>query len=656
MNNLILKATSNRLEIEKDTHTTGGSIDFDCCIFSFDETWNGFSKTAVFGFGNSDYARVELQDDECKIPSICLQEEGILKIAVYGVNEDGVVITTNAVAHRVNEGIGEVNNWYEEDNLFVYNAMRELEGSLEKYKGELDTKFSELLKMLRRKGCVSDSDVIPGEPDEWYSPRLFTGNTDISADTDIGKYQACLDYILNVLAIDFPEYVSSEQIGCDASEKFPIYAYTFEPLNYEKTVLITGNTHAENDITLISLSHFLDELCRNFKEDRTLSYLRSKVKLVVIPVVNPYGFVNKSKFNANGVDLHRNFPYKWDECISDVKGDSPADQNEVSSVFEAIYEIYEDKFCAALDLNAGDIYYCGKMVFYPRFRPSCISAIAETLGRYNYEREDDNVLNKTILVPSVNPSICNFLADAMKINTCSVFWSPQRYTGNGNNGKVTKYAELIGNLLYSLAKNSSLTGTEKKLPFINHYSWRSSGDEDKYNIGTQAEKVPITSFELDVAKPCCMSLTGYAIVKATSPCDVTLNPVLWQDKSPEQSYDERLAMNGFSLEIPLTQGVHVLPLETVLQAYLSDTNTMRKTVYPEKVKFSLVAKADAENSASVIGYSFTLRAFESDVAKPIEISRPMGLATDYNSEDDIPTQEIIYPLENVTERDADYDD
>ncbi len=656
MNNLILKATSNRLEIEKETYTTGGSINFDCCIFRFDQTWSGFSKTAVFGFGTSDYARVELQDDECKIPSICLQEEGILKIAVYGVNEDGVVITTNAIAHRVNEGIGEVNNWYEEDNLFVYNAMKELETSLDKYKSSLDTRFNELLKMLRRKGSISDSDVLPGEPDEWYTPGMFTGNANIQYGSGSEKYQAYLDYILNVLVIDFPEYVSSEQIGYDASEEFPIYAYTFEPLNYEKTVLITGNTHSENDITLISLSYFLDDLCRNFKEDRTLSYLRSKVKLVVVPVVNPYGFVNKSRLNANGVDLYRNFPYKWNECVSEVKGDSPADQNEVLSVFEVIYKIYEDKFCAALDLNAGDIYYCGKMVFYPRFRPSCISAIAETLDRYNYENEDDDVLNKTILVPSVNPSISNFLADAMKINTCSVLWSPQRYTGNGTAGKVTKYAELIGNLLYSLAENSSITRNEKKLPFINHYSWRSLGEADVYSIGTQEEKVPITSFELKVAKPCCMNLTGYAIIKASAPCNIRLNPVLWQDKSPEQSYNERLAMNEFSIDIPVSQGVHVLPIETVLQAYLSDTNTMRKTVYPEKVKFSLVAKADAEASAGVIGYSFTLRAFESDVAKPIEISRPMGLATDYNSEDDVPTQEIIYPLETVTERDADYDD
>lgn len=656
MNNIILNVTSNRLEIEKDTHTTGGSINFDGCVFSFDETWDGFVKTAVFGFGTSDYARVELEADECKIPAICLQEEGILKIAVYGVNDDGVVITTNAVAHRVNEGIGEVNNWYEEDNLFVYNAMREIEGSLEKYKSGLDSKFNDLLKMLRRKGSISDLDVSHGEPDDWYSPTMFEDSDNLPSVTGKEKYQAYLDYILNVLVIDFPEYVSSKQIGTDASGEFPIYAYTFEPLDYEKTVLVTGCFHAENNMTLTSLSYFFDELCRNFKENRTLSYLRSKVKFVVVPVANPYGFVYGSSLNANGVDLQRNFPYKWDECSSEVKGESPADQLELDAIFNLLYDLSEDKFCAALDLSAGHTYYCGKMMFYPRFRPNCLSAIAEALERYNYEHEEDDVLNKTIFAPSVNPSITNFLADVFNINACSILWSHLNYTGNGMNGRITKFTELIGNMLYALAKNSSRTNKKQKIPFIRHYSWRSSGEEDAYVIKTQEGKVPITSFELDVQKPCCMSLTGYVLVKVDSPCNLRLNPVLWQDLSPEQSYEERLATEIFSLDLPLTAGVHVLPLETVLQAYLSDTNKTYNSIYPKKVRFSLVAQSDIEASASLIGYSFTLSAFESDAGKPIEIYKPMGLSADYANEDDIPTQEIVYPQEIVIQRDAAYND
>lgn len=656
MNNMILTVTSNRLEVEKDTYTTGGSINFDGCVFQFDEAWDGFRKTAVFGFGGSDYTRVELENDECRIPAICLKEEGILKIAVYGVDDSGVVITTNAVAHRVNEGIGEVNDWYEEDNLFVYNAMKEIEGALEKYKSGLDSKFNDLLKMLRRKGSVSDTDVAPGEPDDWYTPEMFQNADNLPSATDKEKYRAYLDYILNVLAIDFPEYVTSKQIGTDASGEFPIYAYEFEPLDYEKTVFITGGLHSADIVTVMAISYFFDELCRNFTKNRTLAYLRSKVKFVVVPIANPYGFINNSKYNANGVDLQRNFPYKWFDCNSDNKGARPADQNEVISIFMLIYEFYKDKFCAALDLNSGDGDICGKMIFYPRFKANCIGAIAETLEKFNYEHDEGSVLNDMVLAPSINPNLINFIADMFDVNACSIVWQNGHYADDGIETNITKYAELIGNMLFSLAENSSSTNKKKALPFVKHYSWRSSGETDIYTVRTQQEKVPITSFELDAPKPCSVTVSGYAIVRADSACTVNLNPILWQDCSPEQGFEERAAMKEFSLEVPLSEGVSVLPLETVLQAYLTCKDDEQAEIYPKKVKFSLTASADGENKASIIGCSFTLNAFESDARKPVEISRPMGLATDYDNENDIPTQEIVYPREIFTERDALYDD
>ena len=34
----------------------------------------------------------------------------------------------------------------------------------------------------------------------------------------------------------------------------------------------------------------------------------TECKVIIIPVVNPDGFIRNSRFNANGVDLNRNFP------------------------------------------------------------------------------------------------------------------------------------------------------------------------------------------------------------------------------------------------------------------------------------------------------------------------------------------------------------
>lgn len=654
MNDMILKVTANRLEVQKDTYTTGGSVDYDGCIFEFDSTWDNFIRTAVFEFGNSDFARVTLESDKCKIPAICLQKEGILKIGVYGINDDGVVITTNAVAHRVEEGIGEDNNWYEEDNYFVYNAIKAIEGSLEKYKGELDERFSDLLRKLRESGSVSDRDVLKGEPSEWYSASEFKDSSAIPSSKGNEKYRDFLDYKLNTLVMQFPEYVSYKELGEDSSGDFSLYAYNFEPLDYEKTILITACFHSKEEVAFVALSHFLDDLCRNFSTDRTLAYIRSKVKLVVVPVVNPYGFVNKTDLNANGVDLQRNFPYKWDECFSENKGESVADQSEIYALFDLIETISEDKFCAALNIGADEFYNCGKMVFYPRFKDNCLKAIASVANRSVIG--DNDTADKTVFAATINPNIINFLSEQFGVNACSIIWST--VSNSNTNTSVTKLAELIGNTAFTLCENSSHMPKETKLPFVRHISWRSTSDSDVHYIyaADTSRKVPISSYEFNVNRPCCVDVNGYVIVKAANACNLRLNPVLWQDNSPEQTYSERLAMNDFSVNLPLQEGVYVVPLETVLQAYAYDGNTQGGDIYPGKIKFTVATDIDIPSAAMITGFSFSFNVFESDAGKCIEISRPMGAATDYTNQNDVPTQTIIYPEEKVTGSDTQYND
>ncbi len=659
MNNMSLRVTENRLEIVTDTYTTGGSVNYDGCVFDFDSTWNGFIKTAVFGFGNSDCVRVELQNDACKIPAICLKNEGIVRIGVYGINEDEIIITTNCVAHRVQEGVTETGDWVEEDSYFIYEAIKSLEDGVDKYTSGLDKRFEALLKMVRKQGSFSDSGVNPSEPADWYLPAEFTDDANVPSGAKQSEYDEYLDYILNKLAEDFPDYVSVSEIGIDSSGTYPIYAYTFAPIDYEKTVLVSACTAASDAGTFLSLSYFLDELCRNHAESRTLSYFRSKVKLVVLPAVNPYALVKRRPYNANGVEINRNFPYRWSECASRYKGNAPADQNETAAVIEYAELISSDKLCAVLDLKSKDNLYCSKMAFYPRFRSGCAAQLCDTLTKFNYEEDDENnVLLKMIFAPSVNPTLANYLADMYDLNALSLVLTAINYGGAEKNGSITKFAELIGNVLYTLAKNSTYTLNGAKIPFTKHLSWRGGDTEDSFSIpsGNELHQVPITAYEFNLKSPCNITMNGYAIVKVTSACTVKLNPLLWQNDSPEQTLTDRMSMTGFSYELPLTAGTHVLPMNSVLQGYYSDDNGYMVTGYPEKVKFCIAVSASAASSAKLIGFSATFNAFESNLAKPIEITRPMGVSGDYTDEDDVPTQEIIYPVETVRAEDSNYYD
>lgn len=66
------------------------------CFFDFDETWDGFIKTAIFvTSGNELYNKHEiftepvlLENDICTIPQNSLKPDSILKVGVYGVKNE----------------------------------------------------------------------------------------------------------------------------------------------------------------------------------------------------------------------------------------------------------------------------------------------------------------------------------------------------------------------------------------------------------------------------------------------------------------------------------------------------------------------------------------------------------------------------------------
>jgi hypothetical protein len=54
--------------------------------FHFDESWDGYTKSAIFDAGGVQQPPVELTDDRCIIPAECLKKGGVnLKIGVTGV-------------------------------------------------------------------------------------------------------------------------------------------------------------------------------------------------------------------------------------------------------------------------------------------------------------------------------------------------------------------------------------------------------------------------------------------------------------------------------------------------------------------------------------------------------------------------------------------
>lgn len=74
-------------------------------------------------------------------------------------------------------------------------------------------------------------------------------------------------------------------------------------------ILISG-VHPEK-AGAYTLYQSMKQICENWGSDELLETLRWDVDIIVVPVVNIYGFDNNTRKNENLVDIARNFPTDW---------------------------------------------------------------------------------------------------------------------------------------------------------------------------------------------------------------------------------------------------------------------------------------------------------------------------------------------------------
>ena len=140
-----------------------------------------------------------------------------------------------------------------------------------------------------------------------FSPWAVTED---SAPTDMSTISAygSEDFITNVyepLRTSFPNYISRSIIGQDATNTYNIYQYVFCPDYPEQTIYLSAGIHGSEPDGWCGLGNLMRSICYHFDENPGLAYLRWKCRIIVIPILNPYGVTNKQRKNSNNVDLNR---------------------------------------------------------------------------------------------------------------------------------------------------------------------------------------------------------------------------------------------------------------------------------------------------------------------------------------------------------------
>ena len=159
----------------------------------------------------------------------------------------------------------------------------------------------------------------------------------VSTKTEFGSKALSLDDIYEgyaSLLSSYSSYVTQEILGKDQSGVYDIFAYKFIPeeivsqyggetrLAKLPKVIVTACIHGNERPCARALLNLVTHICRDWKENKVLSYLRNHVELIIVPVVNPWGYVNKKRQNVNNVDLNRNFYANGDWINGDENPDS----------------------------------------------------------------------------------------------------------------------------------------------------------------------------------------------------------------------------------------------------------------------------------------------------------------------------------------------
>lgn len=125
-----------------------------------------------------------------------------------------------------------------------------------------------------------------------------------------------------------------------------VYAVSYGDLENKSVIYLQGALHGSE----WSPPHYLVEFMKmivNPPENACkpiIERLKTKFSFFLIPILNPYGYEYDSRYNANGVDINRNFPPGWEEFeetnpgMTGNKGTAPFSEKETQIVRDVVLQ------------------------------------------------------------------------------------------------------------------------------------------------------------------------------------------------------------------------------------------------------------------------------------------------------------------------------
>lgn len=164
--------------------------------------------------------------------------------------------------------------------------------------------------------------------------QAFVNNYDISKDTSDPGTRVSRLYGLYDAVSSSDVVITKDLLGKDASNTYDIYNYKVSRNTGSKPVvlIIVGEHGDELNSAMLGYYAFNEIVTGSLKK-----YLKY-VDFWVVPLMNPYGYENKTRNNYNNVNLNRDFPCNW-EYSSDTHsttGDYSLSQPETQIIYDLL--------------------------------------------------------------------------------------------------------------------------------------------------------------------------------------------------------------------------------------------------------------------------------------------------------------------------------
>lgn len=180
--------------------------------------------------------------------------------------------------------------------------------------------------------------------------------------SDVNAIHAAFDTLVS----NSNGYMTKTDLGV-SYDTYHMYQYTTVPVGNHASggidvpkVAIVCCEHGNEKMSAYSMHYLMYDLIHNAHKNPVLMYLRANCIISFIPIANPWGFINRSRFNENGVNLNRNFPtYHWDNYSDETseqgginyKGTAPASEEQTKQIIAFLRKNYDAAFMIDLHTN-----------------------------------------------------------------------------------------------------------------------------------------------------------------------------------------------------------------------------------------------------------------------------------------------------------------